>query len=128
MKKFLLLIITNITLLLSCSGNRKDEIVGNWIEVKNGNPTIKQGITIEKDGKAQSINNNTIKYEKWKRKDDSIILSGVNLKSGMPVSFTDTLDIINLTFDSLTLEGKGEYHIKYYRVAEIKDNMQTPGK
>ncbi len=117
-----LLFLICLIFIFSCANVNSDKIVGNWIEIKSGNPEIRQGVSFEKSGRAISINNKSIIYENWKRKGDKLIVAGKNYNSGKAISFSDTLDIVNITHDSLILEGKGGYHIKYFKVAEIKDN------
>ncbi len=84
----------------ACSGN---DLVGEWVEPIPGMENQIQGISLEKDGIASSINMSTLQYEKWERKGDMLILSGKSIGNHMTLSFADTLMIEKLTADELIL-------------------------
>ena len=63
--------------------------------------------------------NATLKYERWKLTDGArLILEGKSIGNGQTIDFADTLDVVSLSGDTLTL-GKGEmYRIQYVRQQE----------
>lgn len=87
-------------------------IEGQWVERIPGMEGMIQGINIEKDGKASSINMATLQYDAWKKEGDKLILSGKSIGNHQTISFTDTLTIEKLTADKLILK-KGDMTIKY---------------
>lgn len=93
----------------ACAGNG---IEGKWVEPIPGMENQVQGINLEKDGKASSINMATLQYEKWGKKDDKLILSGKSIGNGQTITFSDTLNIKELTDKELTLT-KGNLTINY---------------
>ena len=109
--------------LASCNAGKgtvtENELKGNWVEVMPANQQIVQGVTLEEGGKATSIGMATLKYERWKLPDGArLILEGKSIGNGQTIDFADTLDVISLSGDTLTL-GKGEmYRIQYVRQQE----------
>lgn len=94
---------------------------GNWIEIMPANPQITQGITLRADGSAASIGMATLLYERWKAEGDQLILGGKSIGNGQTIDFSDTLNVVKITPDSLTLGKYGMYRISYYKVAEIEE-------
>lgn len=97
--------------LAACSG---DSIEGKWVEPIPGMENQVQGVSLEKGGKASSINMATLQYEKWEKKGDMLILSGKSIGNYGTSSFTDTLTIEKLTAEELTLK-KGRLTINYQK-------------
>lgn len=90
------------------------DIEGKWVEPIPGMEDQLQGIYLQKDGNASSINMSTLQYENWEKKDDRLILSGKSIGNHEVISLTDTLDIEKLTKDELVL-SKGSLTINYKR-------------
>lgn len=105
----------------------KEQLKGKWQEVMPVNKQFVQGIELQNEGKASSIGMATLQYEKWETCCGSngtgqIILSGKSIGNGQTLEFSDTLDIVSLKNDTLTL-GKGDmYRIQYVR----NPNLQQP--
>ena len=95
-----------------------------------GISNLKQGFTLEANGSASSINMATLKYEKWKKEGNLLLLSGISIGNHQSISFTDTLTVEQLTQDSLILK-KGELVLRYSKTNEIPDeeaeNFKTIG-
>lgn len=91
-----------------------EKLVGNWVEPNPINPEEDQGIELLKDGKAKSINMETLKYEQWWIQNDKLVL--VETSIGNHLSGTDTMiyAIGELTDSSLVLQD-GDRAIKYRR-------------
>ena len=90
------------------------QIEGSWIEPVPGMPEMVQGITLENGGKATSINMATLQYESWEKNGDKLVLSGKSIGNHQTISFSDTLQIEELTTENLVLK-KGDLVIKYQR-------------
>ncbi len=88
----------------ACGGN---SINGEWVEPIPGMKGQVQGVKLDEDGKASSINMATLQYEKWEKKGDMLILSGKSIGNHQTISFTDTLNIEKLTKDELILNRDG---------------------
>lgn len=95
----------------ACGGNG---LVGEWVEPVPGMENQVQGIKLENDGKASSINMATLQYESWEKKDNKLILSGKSVGNHQTISFSDTLMIEKLTKEELTLK-KGSLTINYHK-------------
>lgn len=116
--------IAGTALLLSACGSAntgitEKDIIGSWYEIMPENKHIAQGVKIEEGGKAESIGMATLKYDSWSLyEDNQMILNGRSIGNGQTIDFSDTLDIITLDNDTMTL-GKGEmYRIRYARKAD----------
>lgn len=90
------------------------EILGEWIQPIESMPGETQGIKIDENGTASSINMATLVYEKWSQDGDQLILSGQSIGNGQTIQFTDTLKIETVTPDSLILSSNGNI-IRYSR-------------
>lgn len=104
---------------MSCSTKEKvtdKELTGNWIEVMPVNQHIVQGVSLYEKGEAASIGMATLQYQRWELTGDSrLVLVGKSIGNGQTIDFTDTLDIVSFSGDTLTL-GKGDmYRIQYVR-------------
>lgn len=99
-------------LLVSCG---IPAIEGTWVEPVPGMEESKQGVTLKKGGVAESVNMETLKYEKWSREGDLLILSGKSIGNHQTLPFVDTLHIKELSADRLILE-RGEMVVEYSRV------------
>lgn len=97
-----LTVVLAITTLVACNDVT---IEGSWVEPVPGISNLKQGFTLEANGSASSINMlTTLKYEKWKKEGDLLLLSGISIGNHQSISFTDTLTVEQLTQDSLILK------------------------
>lgn len=90
------------------------QIEGSWVEPVPGMPEMVQGVTLENGGKATSINMATMQYESWEKKGDNLVLSGKSIGNHQTISFSDTLQIEELTTENLVLK-KGDLVINYQR-------------
>ena len=76
-------------------------------------------MTLAKEGKASSIGIATLQYESWQLlPDGQLILNGKSIGNGQTISFSDTLAILSLQQDTLTLRKGADYQIKYVRQPE----------
>lgn len=106
--------ITMAIVMAACNGS---DIAGEWVEPIPGMEDQMQGISLNADGTASSINMATLQYETWKREGDNLILSGKSIGNGQTISFSDTLLIKNLTDEEMSLT-KGEMTITYRKRQE----------
>lgn len=121
-------------LLASCSGSgQKAALPGYWLEVMPVNREYTQGIYLAEDGGAASIGMHTLRYERWERQGDRLVLRGQSIGNGQTILFSDTLDIVRLDADTLTLEKFGKYRIEYTRAdfrgpdgVSVLDSLAVP--
>ena len=126
-KNNLLFLPASLMIMMSCAegGNMFNEtsFIGEWHEIMPVNKHILQGVVFEKDGKASSVGMATLKYNGWellkKGKECNIVLSGESIGNGQTIQFSDTLNVISLNNDTLTL-GKGDM----YRIQYVKSENQ----
>lgn len=93
-------------LLSACSG--EPCIEGTWVQPIPGAETEIQGLRLEPDGKASSVNMATLLYEGWDLDGETLILHGKSIGNGITIDFRDTMKIEKLTADSLVLSGQGD--------------------
>ncbi|MCM1300887.1 MAG: lipocalin family protein [Alistipes senegalensis] len=104
-----------IGLLAACGEAEHPRIEGSWVEPVPGMEHTMQGIRLEKEGKASSINMATLQYERWERTGDRLILTGKSIGNHQTLPFTDTLEIRTLTADELVLERNDGCTARYER-------------
>lgn len=101
--------------LSACSSSKSEsELLGQWVEPVPGMEQMEQGIKIENDGKAASINMSTLQYETWKQDGKDLILTGKSIGNGQTIDFSDTLEIKELTNEKLILQ-RGDLTISYHK-------------
>ena len=101
-----------LTMAISFVSCNRVGIEGKWVEPVPGIEGEVQGVSLEKDGKASSINMATLRYDNWEREGDNLILFGKSIGNGQTISFIDTLSIEKLTADELVLK-KGDWIVNY---------------
>ena len=89
--------------------NMADSIAGDWIvtgDEATNEMSDTMGVTLKKDGSAQSINMPTYQYRKWTLKNDTIIMNAVSTAEGMPAdtAVNDT-GIVDFKANTITLLG-----------------------
>lgn len=87
--------------------NNSQELVGKWVQPIPGQESQLQGFELKTGNSAESINTNTIKYEKWKLSKDTLFLSGHTEGVAEQSFFTDTLLIKNISDSELVISYKG---------------------
>lgn len=92
--------------LTACRSDRKNELIGEWIQPVPGMENQVQGLVLEKNGTARSVNMQTLQYEKWERKKDKLILTGLSIGNRQTIRFSDTLTIQKLSETELVLQKK----------------------
>ena len=126
----------SLLLLAACTEGPRPEasLEGYWIEAMPANQHITQGLRMDADGCAASIGMHTLRYTAWKRQGEQLFLTGESLENGRTVRFTDTLDIVHLSADSLTLGKHGIYRIAYARMDSdpkmraLLDSLRQPSR
>lgn len=98
--------------LTACMG--EPTIEGKWVEPIPGMEDQVQGISLEKDGKASSINSATLQYRAWVRQGDTLVLSGQSLGNGQTIDFVDAYQIEKLSNDELVLKNE-DMTINYHK-------------
>ena len=89
-------------------------ITGEWTKPIVGQADSREGFKLNEDGTAASINMATLQYSTWKRKGDTLLLSGKSIGNGQTIDFTDMLTITELAADSMTLT-RGSLSITYHK-------------
>lgn len=103
--------------LCACAGNSEPDIRGSWIEVLPESVPFVQGMNLKEDGTAESIGMATLKYNKWTYEGDKLILDGESIGNGQTISFSDTMTVVGVKNDTLTVK-RGEETVFYVRKAE----------
>lgn len=100
----------------SCSNSTSQDskrLVGTWLQPIPGQDGT-QGIKLDADGTAQSINMATLQYTAWSMADGNLVLNGKSIGNGTESDFSDTLGISLVTDDSLHLI-RGKVTLKFGR-------------
>lgn len=109
--KNIYVILISAFLFSSCGGGN-GKLVGSWVQPIPGQENSMQGIKLDKDGKASSINMHTLLYETWEKKGDMLLLTGKSMGNGQIITFTDSLKIESVSKDALKLK-MGDYEMSY---------------
>lgn len=92
---------------------------GRWVQPVEGVDTLLLGFHLRKDGKAASIQLESLKYQTWSRHNDTLLLHGLAGYSKADTTFlqTDTLLIRELSDTALRVHpvNAAEGHIETFR-------------
>lgn len=116
MKKQLVSMAVMAVVFAACGGTKAPvTVVGSWIMPINGQAGEVQGIKLEENGEASSINMHTLVYKEWEQQGDNLYLTVKSIGNGMEIEGVDTLTINKLTADSLVLSSNYGYILEYVR-------------
>lgn len=99
------------------------DLTGCWIEVLPKDMPYVQGMCLNDDGTAESVGMATLKYSRWKTDGKCLILDGESIGNGQTISFSDTLRIVDLRNDTLTVE-RGVGTVSYVRKSAINEPIK----
>lgn len=126
MKKFMFFALA-VFACASCSRKyTEQDLLGFWVEPIPGMAGV-QGVALEENGKARSINMATLVYDGWKCTGGKLVLTGESIGNGTRERFTDMLIIEKVTADSLILR-RGDLRIGYRKSVEDCGFSAAPGK
>ena len=89
-------------------------LIGSWVEPNPINANEIQGIKINEDGTAKSINMSTLVYKKWWKENDKLALVFESVGNGLTIIDTTKFEIIKLNHNELEIKDN-DYTIKYKR-------------
>lgn len=89
-------------------------LIGSWVEPNPINANEVQGIKINEDGTAKSINMSTLVYKKWWKENDKLALVFESIGNGLTIIDTTKFEIIKLNHNELEIKDN-DYTIKYKR-------------
>ena len=120
--KTLLLAATVLIIAITACNEKKSKvtIIGSWIMPVDGQPGKMQGIRLDEDGEASSINMATLVYKYWKQQGDELYLTVKSIGNGVEIEGIDTLKIEKLTTDSLVLNSNYGYTLRYAKEKSTK--------
>lgn len=94
-------------------------LIGSWIEPTFIGDVPYQGVKLDENGAAYSINMETLTYESWEIVKGQLVLKSTSEGSGYPIMCVDTFNISVLTPDSLILEN-ADYTLRYGKLKKDK--------
>lgn len=120
--KTLLLAATVLIIAMTACNEKKSKvtIIGSWIMPFDGQPGKMQGIRLDEDGEASSINMATLVYKYWEQQGDELYLTVKSIGNGVEIEGIDTLKIEKLTTDSLVLNSNYGYTLRYAKEKSTK--------
>lgn len=86
-------------------------LVGSWVQPIPGMDGV-QGVKINENGVAESINMATLLYKSWARNADTLTLVGESIGNGLSFEFNEKWLVSKLTSDSLVLTSVDNLDIK----------------
>jgi len=89
-------------------------LIGSWVEPNPINEKEIQGLKINNDGTAESINMATLIYKKWWKETDKLFLVSESIRNGSSSIDTAKYEIVKLNEKEIELKDK-DYIVKYKR-------------
>ncbi len=90
--------------MLAACGNANN-INSEWLQPIPGMEGQVQGMRLNADGSAASVNMHTLLYKSWQKTGDELILSGESLGNGQTIHFTEKYHIEKLDGKNLILDN-----------------------
>lgn len=103
------------------------KLTGIWLEQMPAHPNLVQGIRLAGDGNAESIGSATLTYDSWElltRPEQDrcrLVLHGHSIGNRQTLDFSDTLDILVCTPDSLVLGQESDFSAIGYRRIYLRE-------
>ncbi len=91
-------------------------IPGTWVHANPINASEQEGMTLNENRTASSVNMATLLYKKWQLENGKLLLDYESIGNKQTLTGTDTLDIVKLDADSLVLAQKGQVIFRYERM------------
>ncbi len=89
-------------------------LIGSWVEPNPINEKEVQGIILNEDGTAVSINMATLVFKKWWKQNDELVLVSESVGNKLTIVDTSTYQIVKINQQELELKN-GDYTVKYRR-------------
>ena len=89
-------------------------LIGSWVEPNPINEKEMQGLKINNDGTAESINMATLIYKKWWKEADKLFLVSESIGNGSSSIDTTKYEIVKLNEKEIELKDR-DYIVKYKR-------------
>ena len=99
---------------ISKTEEKTNLLIGSWVEPNPINEKEMQGIKINTDGTAESINMATLLYKKWWKDADKLFLVSESIGNGSSSIDTTKYEIVKLNEKEIELKDR-DYIIKYKR-------------
>jgi hypothetical protein len=104
----------HVEVTISKTEEKTNLLVGSWVEPNPINEKEMQGIKINSDGTAESINMATLLYKKWWKDADKLFLVSESIGNGSSSIDTTKYEIVKLNEKEIELKDR-DYIIKYKR-------------
>ena len=116
MKKQIISMAVMAVIFAACGGSKAPAtVVGSWVMPINGQPGEVQGLKLEENGEASSINMHTLIYKEWDQQRDQLHLTVISNGNAREIEGEDTHKIDQLTTDSLRVSTNYGYTLEYVR-------------
>ena len=99
---------------ISKTEEKTNLLIGSWVEPNPINEKEMQGIKINTDGTAESINMATLLYKKWWKDADKLFLVSESIGNGSSSIDTTKYEIVKLNEKEIELKDR-DYIVKYKR-------------
>ncbi len=93
----------------AASGNKSPDInllYGSWVEPNPINDKEVQGLKLNNDGTASSINMATLQYKSWKLRSGQLVLISESIGNGISFRDTTTYDIVQVDRNNLKIKNR----------------------
>lgn len=121
MNKLFPCILGLLIIFISCNKSNHSSLIGVWINVHESDNHVFKGFELNENGTVISFGMDTSRYEKWDSDGKQLFLKYKEFKSGNSINLIDTLNIINITHNSLKLEDKKGNIVAFLKNNTIKD-------
>ena len=101
-----------VAILLAAACSSETSLEGKWLQPVPGMENMEQGFLLAPDGRAESVNMSTLRYKRWQRDGNKLILSGESIGNGQTIVFEEEYEIEKLDDSHLVLrqnDGKQEF-------------------
>lgn len=131
MKKEIIILLACVAV-ISCKSKSSTTVAGSYVSPIAGMEAFSEGVTLNADGSASSINTATLQYSKWTAvpsgKNELIILSGESIGNGQTIPVSDTFTMVKEPDGKTALQSTGGRKLTFTdpaRVSEVISEYST---
>lgn len=124
MKKEIIILLAGLAI-MSCKNSATTPVAGSYLAPIPGMEAFSEGVTLNADGSASSINTATLQYSKWTAmssgKNDLVILSGESIGNSQTIPVSDTFTIVKEGDGSTALQSTGGRKLSFSEPAKVSE-------
>lgn len=124
MKKEIIILLAGV-LIMSCKHRSTTNVAGSYLAPIPGMEAFSEGVKLNADGSASSINTATLQYSKWtplsSGKNELVILTGESIGNRQTIPVSDTFTVVKEADGTTALQSTGGRKLTFTDPEKVKE-------